>query len=160
IAIGAPGGNHGGVNFAGETYVVYGGASLPGVVPLSGLTAATGCTIRGIAVSDQSGDILGRAGDFNGDGMADILLRAAHPDPLGKNLAGQAYLVFGGRALPAVINLSTLGGAGITFNGQFSGDALGSVLSTAGDVNGDGLDDLMLAAPLADAATGVDAGIV
>src|SRR5262249_2443258 len=121
IAIGAPGGNHGGVNFAGETYVVYGGASLPGVVPLSGLTAATGCPIRGIAVSDQSGDILGRAGDFNGDGMADILIGASHADPLGKNLAGQAYLVFGGRALPAVINLSTLGGAGITFNGQFSG---------------------------------------
>ena len=55
-------------------------------------------------------------------------------------------------AFPANINLSTLNGTnGFRLSGVAALDSLGVAVSTAGDVNGDGVDDLLIGAPLAGA---------
>ena len=58
--------------------------------------------------------------------------------------AGIAYLVFGGPDLPSIIHMSTLGEAGITFYGTQESGFIGRTLSSAGDINFDGIDDFII----------------
>ncbi len=148
LAIGAPGAQ----SFKGETYVVYGSASLPSVVSLGGLTSATGVVLRG-GTGDHAGETLAGIGDFNGDGKGDVLVGAPQA-----TLMGKAYVVFGGSAMGALIDLATLGSAGVTFTGQVSDEHLSLATAAAGDVNGDGKADLLLASPAADPAGVIHAG--
>ena len=154
ILIGARGAAPNGVNFSGQSYIVYGNASLGDTVPLSGLNATTGVAINGIAVSDQSGSSVAAAGLFNNDGFADVIIGAEQANPAGKNDAGQGYVVFGGPSLPASINLSALGSGGLTLNGEIAGDRLGGAVAGGGDVNGDGFDDVVLGADQFDVGGG------
>ena len=137
---------------AGESYVIFGGASLPETIDLANLGTA-GVTIFGAGVSDRSGLSASSAGDVNGDGFDDLLIGAEGGDASGnaKVSAGESYLIFGGASLPTTIDLATLGTAGITIFGADAGDQSGRSVSSAGDVNGDGFDDLLIGAPYADA---------
>ncbi|WP_333874527.1 integrin alpha [Methylobacter sp.] len=58
------------------------------------------------------------------------------------------------------IDLSVVaaGIGGFVLNGQSTNDLSGISVASAGDVNGDGLDDLIVGAYLSDPATGIDAG--
>ena len=140
----------------------------PDVFTLSALDGLNGYTLNGIdprgstAIADESGRKVAYAGDVNGDGFSDVLIGAQGGDPNG-NSSGEAYLVFGGpTSLPAldgnsdgVIELSSLGGThGFVFNGVAVGDLAGSDLFSAGDVNGDGIDDLIIAASQVGPAVG------
>ena len=66
--------------------------------------------------------------------------------------AGQSYVVFGRQeGFAATLSLEDLNGRnGFVLNGLFGGDNAGSTVSGAGDVNGDGLFDLLIGAPNAD----------
>ena len=75
---------------------------------------------------------MGGAGDVNGDGLADLIVGAVADDNKGTQ-SGSAR-VFSG------LNGSIL----YTFNGDSAGDRLGYRVSGAGDVNGDGHDDLII----------------
>ena len=62
------------------------------------------------------------------------------------------------QAFPASINLGSLNGAnGFRLDGAAEGDTLGNSVSSAGDVNGDGFDDLIVGARGAD-PNGNDSG--
>src|SRR5262249_7049337 len=94
-------------------------------------------------------------GDFNGDGILDVAMGVpdatiAVPQQSGppqvRNSAGAVYIVFGGSGLPATIDTGSPSGPNVTIFGANSGDNLGFSLD-AGDVNGDGVQDLVIGAP-------------
>ncbi len=88
------------------------------------------------------------AGDLNGDGFDDLVIGAFSADASGnaKSYAGDSYVIFGAASLPTTIDLASLGSAGITIFGADAGDRSGFSVSSAGDVNGDGFDDLVIGA--------------
>jgi hypothetical protein len=132
---------------AGDSYVIFGGASLPATFNLANLGTA-GITIFGADAGDRSGGSVSSAGDVNGDGFDDLLIGAhyAHASGNAKFRAGDSYVIFGGAALPTTIDLTGLGRAGVTIFGARANDQSGGSVSSAGDVNGDGFDDLLIGA--------------
>ncbi len=151
LIIGASGADPSG-SLSGATYVVFGrldgfGANLN----LSTLDGSNGFQINGEANGDGSGASVGSAGDVNGDGFADLVIGAPGADPNG-GFSGASYVVFGkAGGFSANLNLSTLNGiSGFQINGAAAGDQSGRSVASAGDVNGDGFDDLIVGAPGAD----------
>ncbi|NCV41512.1 MAG: hypothetical protein EBW11_13340, partial [Betaproteobacteria bacterium] len=99
------------------------------------------------------------AGDVNGDGLADLIVGAYWSDPaLGGSDAGRSYVVFG-KTGTTPMELSALtaaggGAGGFVINGQCASDYSGYSVASAGDVNGDGLADLIVGAYWSDPALG------
>jgi hypothetical protein len=136
---------------AGETYLVYGNASLAGNFNL----ANADVTFDGIDIGDSSGLSVSSGGDVNGDGLPDLLISAYLADPAGNTDAGETYLVYGSARLSGRYDLAN---ADVTFNGINAGDRSGVSVSLVGDVNGDGLDDLLVGAYFASANGDLEAG--
>ncbi|OKP64660.1 hypothetical protein BTE77_34430, partial [Ensifer adhaerens] len=165
LIVGANSGDDGGTD-AGEVYVVFGkagggfGSSVGGrqVLDLTTLAPADGFIIQGDTANDQAGYSVSSAGDVNGDGIDDLIVGAFLGADGGFN-AGEAYVVFGkagggfgstvgGRQ---VLDLTTFAPVdGFIIQGDTAGDQAGRSVSSAGDVNGDGIDDLIVGAPLGD----------
>ncbi len=133
---------------SGTAYVILGVAGgLQADINTSTLNGSNGFRISGAALGDAAGISVSDAGDVNGDGYADILVGATGTDQAGAN-SGAAYVVFG-KATPfsANVSLSSLNGLnGFKISGEQGGSATGFSVSTAGDVNGDGYADLLVAA--------------
>jgi Ca2+-binding RTX toxin-like protein len=156
LIIGARFADPNGINSAGQSYVVFGrNTGFGSVLNLSSLNGTNGSRINGIAAFDQSGISVSSAGDVNGDGIDDLII-GANFDPNGNSNAGQSYVVFGrNTGFAADINLSNLNGTnGSRINGIAGGDQSGYSVSSAGDVNGDGIDDLIIGARLANSSSG------
>ncbi|GFE71566.1 Calx-beta domain-containing protein [Chroococcus sp. FPU101] len=151
ILIGARGAAPNG-NYSGQSYVVFGksGGFNPNI-NLSTLNGANGFAINGINFGDASGYSVSSAGDVNGDGFDDILIGAYNANP-NSTYTGQSYVVFGKNSgFSASFDLSTLNGTnGFAVNGINTGDGLGWSVSSAGDINGDGFDDIIIGAIGAD----------
>jgi hypothetical protein len=155
LIVGADNAAPGGDRYAGESYVVFGKAdSTP--VDLAALGSG-GFRIDGIDASDYSGRSVSGAGDVNGDGLADLIVGAFNADPGGDSDAGESYVVFG-KASSAPVDLAALGSGGFRIDGIDANDRSGFSVSGAGDVNGDGLADLIIGAPLADPVGDSQAG--
>jgi hypothetical protein len=112
--------------------------------------------IDGAAPGARTGTSVAGAGDVNGDGRPDLVIGAPQEDNNGRPDSGSAYVVFG-RAQPGTIDLAKLGAGGFRIDGPVAelkpgeqarpGQQAGRSVSGAGDVNGDGLDDLIIGAP-------------
>ena len=98
----------------------------------------------GEAEDDKAGSCLVRAGDVNDDGYDDILI-GVHNNDEGIFRAGQTYLIFGKDSGWAMdVDLSN---ADASFHGEAMSDDSGFSVAGAGDVNGDGYDDILIGAP-------------
>ncbi len=168
LVISAPGGDSNDNNGAGEAYVLFGATDLPGLINLSNLNgtgadSTTGILINGIDPGDNLASSVSNAGDFNNDGIDDLIIGARDADPNLNDEAGETYLIFGSSNLPEIINMSSLNtsapdaAAGIIFNGIDAGDHSGITVSNAGDFNSDGIDDILIGAYGGD-TTNTDAG--
>ncbi|GAB5495463.1 MAG: integrin alpha [Phycisphaerales bacterium] len=151
LIIGAVSADPNGESDAGETYVVFGGVGVgaSGVIELSSLDGMNGFVINGIDEDDRSSTSVSSAGDINGDGVDDLVIGSRYADPNGESDAGESYVVFGGVGVGAsgVIELSSLNGTnGFVVNGIDDNDNSGRSVSSAGDINGDGTDDLLIGA--------------
>ncbi|MFC2173358.1 hypothetical protein ACFLU6_12095 [Acidobacteriota bacterium] len=89
------------------------------------------------------------SGDLNNDGIDDLILFSCFGDgPFNtRNQAGEVYVQFGPFIPGTIIDLAS--GADVTIYGEQSGDYLASSM-TAGDVSGDGLEDLIVGSFLYD----------
>ena len=138
---GAPWSSDGG-DGAGQAYLLAGGTS--GVVSLS----AADAVFTGAAIAMHLGSAL-TALDLDNDGQLDLALGAsgdADGAAYGTD-AGHTYVYYG-----PVSGAFSSAAADVTVTGM-SGDALGTALA-AGDVDADGIDDLMIGAPDDDAHRG------
>ncbi|MEN0063348.1 MAG: hypothetical protein AAGA48_14440 [Myxococcota bacterium] len=125
-------GNYTGNNSRGAVYVLYG--PLSGTIDLSNADA----TFTGELLGDRAASSVAGVGDVNGDGFDDLLFGAHRSDVSGNN-AGRAYLVFG-----PVSGTNSLVDADVTFVAEEINDGVGRSVSGAGDVDADGLADLMI----------------
>ena len=133
----------------GRAYLVFGRASVPpgGALSLGALTAADGIELAAEAGGDQLGWSVGPAGDVNGDGKADALFGARYHDG-GAPDSGAVYLLYGtASSLGPLYPLSLLQpGHGVRIVGEGDSSYLGWSAGSAGDVDRDGLGDVLLGA--------------
>ena len=86
-------------------------------------------------------------GDVNGDGIQDIIIGAYNASPGGLSYAGKTYVVFGKATWTSPFLLSSVNGAnGFELDGVAANDYSGYSVATAGDVNGDGIQDIIVGA--------------
>lgn len=93
-------------------------------------------TFEGVAAGDNYGKSVASAGDVNGDGFDDVIIGAPKNNAGGSN-AGRVYIFFGGTTIDNVADVILTASAN-----EFAGTSV----SCAGDVNGDGYDDVIVGA--------------
>lgn len=137
LAVGAPFNGTGALTNAGS--VTFFLSQLVGstIVPFSHTI-----TVFGAAGGDLFGWSLANVGNVNGAGPA-LAVGAPHAHPGGLALAGNITLFFPSASFD--------GKPGATINSAHAGENLGYSLAGGGDINGDGLDDILSGAPLCNA---------
>ena len=137
-------------------------------INIADINGTNGLVISGINDADLLGLSVSNAGDVNGDGFDDLLIGASgvgatrdiylpprNPDDVYYNVygnSGAGYVIFGNSNLgEAEIDLANLdGNNGFSIQNFNTEGGLGLSLSNAGDVNGDGFEDVILGAPFRD----------
>ncbi|MFZ5479351.1 MAG: MopE-related protein, partial [Myxococcota bacterium] len=121
-------------SIAGAAYLLLGSAA-PTSVPLSSAIQLTGVT-----AGDYAGYDVASAGDVDADGYGDLLVSAYNYDGGGTD-AGAVFLSLGS-STPSSASLSGM----VRFTGEAAGDQAGDSTNGAGDVDGDGYDDVLVGA--------------
>jgi hypothetical protein len=105
----------------------------------SGPSLTADWTAESNRYSAQFGTSVSAAGDVNGDGFGDVIVGASHFHH-GQPEEGRAFLYVGSAAGPSLV-------PDWTAEGKQSYAHFGRSVSGAGDVNGDGVDDVIVGAP-------------
>jgi hypothetical protein len=138
------------INATGESYVVFGtNQGFPANFDLSTLNGTNGFIIEGFEAESFSGGAVSSAGDINGDGLKDVMIGAFASDSNNLNDSGRTYIIFGSnQPFSTRFNLANINSNnGLVINSNQPLDYSGLAVSSAGDFNNDGLDDLAVAAP-------------
>lgn len=111
--------------------------------PESASLADADALLDGDSSNGGAGSALAGDADFDGDGYRDVAIGAVW----GQGYKGSAFVLPGSAA--GFSGQQTLGTAGVRLNGAVAYDVLGFSLA-AGDLDGDGLDELAVGIPLDD----------
>ncbi|MEM7445664.1 MAG: hypothetical protein AAF414_20250 [Pseudomonadota bacterium] len=168
--LGAPAASPDGRTSAGQSYLVFGvddaDGGLPAQIDLSQLDGTDGFALNG--ETGQTGqlpdadyrppDLSGyavSATDVNADGLMDLLIGGPQGPELGastdpdEDFSGIAYVVYGtSDAMAPELELSSLDGTnGFKIEGQVPGGSVGFSIAGAGDLNGDGFEEIIVGSP-------------
>lgn len=132
-------------NDRGRVFFYYGGFTPDG---------AEDVTFTGPETGAQFGFAVNSAGDLNNGGAEDIAVGAPLDDGDGNTSEdgddrGRVYVFYGGSVLDAV--------ADVTLTGDEEGAEFGTAVAPVFDVSGDGIDDVLVGAPLHDAGASPNA---
>ncbi|MCR9150730.1 MAG: VCBS domain-containing protein [Rhodobacteraceae bacterium] len=137
----------------GGAYVLFGGSESIDLGAIAEGESNAGFFIEGEAAGDRAGVSVSGAGDVNGDGKADVILGAWLNSDSGL-YAGASYVVYG-KDIGTPVALSDLAGdeatSGFAIRGAAAIDLSGEAVGGAGDVDGDGLSDVIVGAPFGEA---------
>jgi FG-GAP repeat len=115
---------------AGAAYIYFGAEG-------ESLDTSPDATLLGFEAREFFGTSVASAGDLNGDGFADVAVGILRNEEIGDGRPGRAYVFFGKRGdFGSVPSNSLVGSSG--------NDSFGIELDSAGDVNADGFDDLLI----------------
>jgi hypothetical protein len=160
VVLGTPFASRNGRYLSGSAHVVFGRPSA-GVVDLAAPGAAA-FRIDGPAPGDivfgGAGWSVAGAGDVNGDRRADVIVGVPFFDANRREDSGSVFVIFG-KPTPEPIDLASLGTRGFRIDGAAAGDLAGVAVASLGDVNADGLADVLVGAEQAD-NSGDDSGSV
>jgi len=129
IVVGAPNSDVNGP-VSGKAYIYFGGAA-------SDFDDIADVTIDGQTAGGAFGHAVAFSGDINNDGYDDIIIGAPYESSVAA-YAGKVYIYLGG---PTVDDT-----ADITINGEEAEDLFGISIDSDGDVNNDGIDDIIIGA--------------
>jgi hypothetical protein len=143
IIVGAPGYDGGQIN-EGRVHVYLGSPTGPAIDP--------SWTADANASGAKLGSSVATAGDVNNDGYDDIIVGAPEYGVGGPAMEGWAFVWMGGAA--GLGDNGTPGNADWHAESNVSAGLLGTSVATAGDVNGDGYDDVVIGVPQYESVAG------
>ncbi|KAJ1415855.1 hypothetical protein B484DRAFT_422302 [Ochromonadaceae sp. CCMP2298] len=154
IVLGAHHASFYGKGTTGAVYVLFGRAGGFSTVDLADFVSSdsTGYMIQGAEAGDNLGISVSGAGDMNNDGFSDVVVGASQASPNLRLRAGAVYVILGkkeGFSTVDLVGFVSSDSTGFIVQGAVEYFNLGTSVSGAGDVNGDGCDDVIIGAPRA-----------
>ena len=150
VIVGAPNTDYHARESSGSGFVVFGKDTTATIDSLT--LGAAGFRIQGRSPGDRLGHSVAGGGNFNDDAFADLIVGAPYTDNNGRSDSGSTYVVFG-KATTDEADMFFSSGS-IRIDGPVSSESVfggvGHDVAGPGDVNDDGVDDVLLASERSD----------